>query len=155
MTPEPAFTPASGAIGEGRHLFPIRVYYEDTDFSGRVYHANYLRFIERARTEMLRGLDIHQGEIHDGDAGDSLFFVVARMSLEFLRPAKMDDLLIVETRPVKIGAATIELDQIVRREAEILFSARVFIAAVADGKPVRMPKEIRQKLSFAQQAPAS
>jgi acyl-CoA thioester hydrolase len=136
--------PAQGGFADGRHLFPIRVYYEDTDFSGIVYHANYLRFIERARTEMLREKDLHQGEIHSGEA---IFFVVARMNLEFLRPARMDDLLTVETKAVKIGAAVLELDQIVRRDAEILFTARVFIAAVSNGKPCRLPRELREKLA--------
>jgi acyl-CoA thioester hydrolase len=125
------------------HRFSVRVYYEDTDFSGIVYHANYLRFIERARTELLREKDIHQGAIH---AGEKLFFVVARMTLDFMRPARMDDLLTVETRPAKIGAAILELEQIVRRDAEILFSARVFIAVVSDGRPRRLPREIREKL---------
>ena len=83
-------TPAAGIFDGGRHFFPIRVYYEDTDFSGIVYHANYLRFIERARTEMLREKDLHQGDIL---AGEEIFFVVARMNIEFLRPARMDDLL--------------------------------------------------------------
>jgi acyl-CoA thioester hydrolase len=128
------------------HTFSIRVYFEDTDFTGIVYHANYLRFIERARTEMLRDLGFHQGAIHSGESGDALFFVVARMQLEFLRPARMDDLLTIETRPSKISAAVIELEQIVRREEEILFTARVLIAALADGKPRRLPREFREKL---------
>jgi acyl-CoA thioester hydrolase len=128
------------------HTFPIRVYFEDTDFTGIVYHANYLRFIERARTEMLRELGFHQGAIHSGDTGEALFFVVARMQIEFLRPARMDDLLTVATRPLKISAAVIELEQIVRREDEILFTAKVLIAALADGKPRRLPPEIREKL---------
>ncbi len=145
-------TPAIGAFGGGRHLFPIRVYYEDTDFSGIVYHANYLRFIERARTEMLREKDLHQQEIH---AGDALFFVVARMNIVFLRPARMDDLLIVETKAVKIGAAVLELDQIVRRDAEILFTARVFIAALSKGRPCRLPKALREKLSEIAEKAAS
>jgi len=144
----PALTPALGVFTEGSHHFPVRVYYEDTDFSGVVYHANYLRFIERARTEMLRELDIHQSAIHNGDAGEKMIFVVARMNLDFLRPARMDDLLTIETTPVKIGAATIELDQKILRGAEILFTARVFIAAVAQGRPRRLPAEIRQKLTF-------
>jgi acyl-CoA thioester hydrolase len=134
------------------HLFPIRVYYEDTDFSGIVYHANYLRFIERARTEMLREKDIHQGEIH---SGEKLFFVVARMNLDFLRPARMDDLLTVETKPVEIGAAILELDQIVRRDEEVLFTARVFIAAVSNGKARRLPRELREKLAPDPDTPAS
>ncbi len=144
--------PAKGAVGDGRHLFPIRVYYEDTDFSGIVYHANYLRFIERARTEMLREKDIHQGEIH---AGEKMFFVVARMNLEFLRPARMDDLLVVETRAKKIGAAVLELEQVVRRDAETLFTARVFIAALSEGKVCRLPRDLREKLSeFAEISPS-
>ncbi|MGO8740026.1 tol-pal system-associated acyl-CoA thioesterase [Rhodoblastus sp.] len=130
------------------HLFPIRVYYEDTDFTGLVYHANFLRFIERARTEMLRELGFHQGAIHAGENGDALFFVVARMQLEFLKPARMDDLLIVETRPLKVTAATIELEQIVRREADILFTAKVLVAALAGGKPRRLPREMREKLAL-------
>ncbi len=126
------------------HFFSVRVYYEDTDFSGLVYHANYLRFIERARTEMLREKDIHQGEIH---ADGKLFFVVARMTLEFLRPARMDDLLVVETRARKIGAAVLELAQVVRRDDEMLFTAKVFIAALSDGKVCRLPPDIREKLA--------
>jgi len=137
---------------KSKHTFKIRVYYEDTDFSGIVYHANYLRFIERARTELLRERDIHQGAIH---SSEKLFFVVARMNLDFMRPARMDDLLIVETRPAKIGAAILELEQIVRRDDEILFSARVFIAVVSDGKPRRLPREIREKLIPADDTPAS
>ena len=140
-------TSAQGAFG---YFFPIRVYYEDTDFSGLVYHANYLRFIERARTEMLRGLDLHQSEIH---TGNQTFFVVARMTLEFLRPAKMDDLLNVETRTVKVTAATLELDQTVRRDDETLFTARVLIAAVSNGRACRLPREIREKLSSASETP--
>jgi acyl-CoA thioester hydrolase len=140
--------PPQGAFHDGRHVFPIRVYFEDTDFTGIVYHANYLRFIERARTEMLRELGLHQGAIHAGETGEALFFVVARMQLEFLRPARMDDLLTVETRPLKITAAVIELEQIVRRETEKLFTARVLIAALADGKPRRLPPGIREKLAL-------
>ncbi len=146
MPPGPM--PPQGALDDGRHFFPIRVYFEDTDFTGLVYHANYLRFIERARTEMLRELDVHQSAIHAGESGDALFFVVARMQLEFLKPARMDDLLTVETKPLKLTAATIELEQIVRREAEILFTAKVLVAALADGKPRRLPREIREKLAL-------
>ena len=130
----------------------FRARYSETDQMGIVYHANYLRFIERARTELLRERDIHQGAIH---SGEKLFFVVARMNLDFMRPARMDDLLIVETRPAKIGAAILELEQIVRRDDEILFSARVFIAVVSDGKPRRLPREIREKLIPADDTPAS
>ncbi len=150
MPPEPV--PPQGVLSDGHHLFPIRVYFEDTDFTGLVYHANYLRFIERARTEMLRELGVHQGAIHAGETGDALFFVVARMQLEFLKPARMDDLLTVETRPLKISAAAIELEQIVRREAEILFTAKVLVATLANGKPRRLPREIRDRLALKRTA---
>ena len=146
MPPGP--TPPKGALDDGHHLFPVRVYFEDTDFTGLVYHANFLRFIERARTEMLRELGVHQSAIHAGATGDALFFVVARMQLEFLKPARMDDLLTVETRPLRIAAAAIELEQIVRREAEILFTATVLVAAISEGKPRRLPREIREKLAL-------
>lgn len=126
------------------HLFSIRVYYEDTDFSGIVYHANYLRFIERARTEMLRDADLHQREIH---AGEQVFFVVARMAIEFLRPARMDDLLSVETRVLRLTAATLELDQRVKKGDETLFTAKVLIAAVTGGRACRIPREVRERLS--------
>jgi acyl-CoA thioester hydrolase len=131
------------------HKFPIRVYFEDTDFTGIVYHANYLRFTERARTEMLRDLGFQQGAIHAGETGDTLYFVVARMHLEFLLPARMDDLLVVETRTVKVSAAVIELDQLVRRDDDILFTARVHIVALADGKARRLPREMREKLELS------
>jgi acyl-CoA thioester hydrolase len=126
------------------HVFSIRVYYEDTDFSGIVYHANYLRFIERARTELLREADLHQAQIH---AGEQIFFVVARMNIEFLRPAHMDDLLAVETRIERMTAATLELDQSVKKGEEVLFTARVLIAAVAAGRACRIPKDVREKLA--------
>ncbi|MCW2315022.1 acyl-CoA thioester hydrolase [Rhodoblastus acidophilus] len=126
------------------HVFPIRVYYEDTDFSGIVYHANYLRFIERARTELLREFDLRQREIH---AGAQIFFVVARMNIEFHRPAHMDDLLTVETRVERIAAATLDLDQRVKRGEETLFTARVLIAAVSGGRACRIPRDIREKLA--------
>jgi acyl-CoA thioester hydrolase len=145
MPAEPV--PSQGVLSDGRHLFPVRVYFEDTDFTGVVYHANYLRFIERARTEMLRDLGLHQGAIHAGERGDALFFVVARMQLEFLKPARMDDLLTIETRPLKITAATIELAQCVRRGDEILFNAKVLIAAISNGKACRLPAEVRQRLA--------
>ncbi len=138
--------PAQGEFSDGVHRFPIRVYYEDTDFSGIVYHANYLRFIERARTEMLREMDFHQGEIH---AGEQAFFVVARMNIEFLRPARMDDLLTVETRVERVTAATLDLDQRVKKGEEILFTARVLIAAVSGGRACRIPREMREKLAPA------
>ena len=128
------------------HLFPVRVYYEDTDFSGVVYHASYLRFMERGRTEMLRALGVEQGAVHAGAAGDVFGFAVRAMSVEFLKPARMDDLLTIETVPRAVGGATLELAQRVLRGDEVLITAEVRIACVAHGKPARIPKHVREKL---------
>lgn len=124
---------------EGRvHLLPVRVYYEDTDFSGAVYHANYLKFCERARSDCLRLLDIHHSELH-GTAS----FVVRRMVCDFLKPALIDDLLEVETRFGEFGGARMELSQSVLRAKEKLFEAQVRVVLVdAQGKPKRLPPEM-------------
>ncbi|MDB5651988.1 MAG: tol-pal system-associated acyl-CoA thioesterase [Hyphomicrobiales bacterium] len=132
---------------EQPHHHPVRVYYEDTDFSGVVYHASYLRFLERGRTEMLRDLDIHQGAIHAGDTAARFGFAVRAMTIEFLKPARMDDLVIVESTPREIGGASLELDQRILRGDEVLVTARVRIACVAEGRPARIPMEIRSKLA--------
>ena len=100
----------AGRIEGKVHVLPIRVYYEDTDFSGAVYHANYLKFCERARSDCLRLLDIHHSELH-GTAS----FVVRRMVCDFLKPALIDDLLEVETRFGEFGGARMELSQSVLR----------------------------------------
>ncbi len=123
----------------------IRVYYEDTDFSGVVYHASYLRFMERGRTELLRDLGIHQQAIHAGDA--PFAFVVRAMSIEFLKPALMDDTLVIETKARDVKGASAILDQRVLRGAETLVCAEVKVAAVARGKPIRLPAQMREKLS--------
>ena len=121
------------------HHFPVRVYYEDTDFSGVVYHASYLRFMERGRTEMLRAAGIEQANLDFG-------FAVRAMQIEYLKPARMDDELTIETTTRAIGGATLDLDQRVLRGAEVLVTASVRIACIAEGRPARMPKEIRAKL---------
>jgi acyl-CoA thioester hydrolase len=126
--------------------FEVRVYYEDTDFSGVVYHASYLRFMERGRTELLRALGFSQGEIMAGKAGEVFGFAVRAMSVEFLKPARMDDLLTIETRADAIGGASMDLDQRVLRGDEVLITAKVRIACVANGKPARIPKAVREAL---------
>ena len=97
------------------HAFPVRVYYEDTDFSGVVYHASYLRFMERGRTEMLRDRGVSQGASLGSEPGERFGFVVRAMSVDFRRPARMDDLLTVETEIVELGGASMELAQRVMR----------------------------------------
>ena len=130
------------------HIFPVRVYYEDTDFSGVVYHASYLRFMERARTEFLRELGIHQQAIFDGAHGDIFGFAVRRMEIDFLKPARMDDMLSVETSAAAIGGASIDLAQRIRRGEELLIAAKVRVACIADGRPKRLPSWVREKLAL-------
>ena len=128
----------AGRIEGKVHVLPIRVYYEDTDFSGAVYHANYLKFCERARSDCLRLLNIHHSELH-GTAS----FVVRRMVCDFLKPALIDNLLEVETRFGEFGGARMELSQTVLRAKEKLFEAQVTVVLVdAGGKPKRLPPEM-------------
>lgn len=127
-------------------LFPVRVYYEDTDFSGVVYHASYLRFLERGRTEFLRAHGIHHTALFDAEAGAPLAFAVRKMGIEFLRPACMDDELTIETRIAKIGGASIEMAQRILRDKEPLVVANVRIAAVVKGRAQRLPQTILTKL---------
>ena len=133
------------------HLFPVRVYYEDTDFSGAVYHANYLRFMERGRTELLRSLGVHQGQALGAAHGEAFGFVVRRMEIDFLKPARMDDELIVETTPMNVGGASIDLNQRVLRDGEVLVTAQVRVGCVVGGRAGRLPAEVRRKLGHSAQ----
>lgn len=129
-----------------QHQISVRVYYEDTDFSGVVYHASYLRFMERGRTELIRDLGIEQRELFDGDA--ALGFAVRRMLIDFVRPAVMDDLLTVETKPTLARGATMELDQRILRGEEVLVTAQVKVACVGGGKARRIPDVLRHRLGL-------
>ena len=124
--------------------YQVRVFYEDTDFSGYVYHANYLKYCERARSDYLRVIGIDQNAMFaSGDA-----FVVRRMDCEFLRPAKFEDVLEVETKLVEMGGARFELAQLVKRGAEEIFSAKVTVAIIgAGGRPQRISAELMAKFS--------
>jgi acyl-CoA thioester hydrolase len=125
------------------HRFSVRVYYEDTDLAGIVYYANYLRFIEGARSEMLRELGVDQK--HMKEAG--VVFSVRRLEADYVRAAKYDDLLDVETELNAIKGASITLNQRVMRGGDLVFDAVVTIACIAQsGKPTRIPADIRQKL---------
>lgn len=125
------------------YSFPIRVYYEDTDFSGAVYHANYLRFFERARTELLRDFGVDQVALFDKDG---LGFVVRTAHIDYLRPARMDDSLHVETRFAQLGRASIDLEQVLRRGAETLTRGKIRLGLVAQGRPRPIPAGIYAKL---------
>ncbi len=128
------------------HRLAVRVYYEDTDFSGVVYHASYLRFLERGRTEFLRALGIEHWGIFGNRRADGFHFVVRAMSIEFLKPALMDDELRVETHPSATRGASIDMTQKIRRGCEVLLTAKVRIAVVAGGKARRIPAGILAKL---------
>jgi acyl-CoA thioester hydrolase len=124
---------------------PVRVYWEDTDAGGVVYHASYLRFMERGRTEFLRERGIHQSALQQ-EAG--LIFVVADMTIRFRRPAKIDDQLVVETTVAKeSGGASLALTQKVLRGSDVLVEADVTCAVISrDGKPMRIRADVRAKL---------
>lgn len=126
------------------HRFEVRVYYEDTDLAGIVYYANYLKFIERARSEWVRGLGVDQARLR-AEAG--LVFAVRRVEADYLRPAVFDDLLGVTTELVELGGARIVLDQAVWRGEERLFAARVVLVCLgADGRAARLPMGVRAAL---------
>jgi acyl-CoA thioester hydrolase len=137
----------SGSLLGGVHHLLIRVYYEDTDFSGVVYHASYLRFLERGRTELLRAQGHAQGALHQEMEG--LAFVVRRMTIDFARAARMDDVLTVVTRPGEVRGASVLLLQEVRRADEVLVTAEVQVAAVRAGRAVRIPDGLRAALERA------
>jgi acyl-CoA thioester hydrolase len=126
------------------HKLSVRVYYEDTDFSGFVYHASYLRFMERGRTELLRELGLLQRDLASSEPASARFFVVRRMEIDFRQPALMDDLLFVETRLETIGGASLTMRQEIRRDDALLSAARVMVALVSNGKPRRLPAPIRE-----------
>ena len=136
--------PRDGVIRDGAYLYPVRVYYEDTDAAGIVYHANYLKFAERARTEMLRRLGIEQERLR---AETGLSLVVRRGTLEFRAPARLDDDLVVVTTLRALRQASLELDQDVRRDGESLVLLSFQVAAIGrNGRPQRLPAALRAAL---------
>ena len=129
------------------HRFSCRVYYEDTDLAGIVYHANYLKFIERARSEMVREAGISQTALK---VGSGLVFAVRRMELDFRTPARFEDDLIVLPDLKALKGASFDLDQVVMRGKDLLFQASVQVVCMtAEGRAARIPADIRQKLVSA------
>ncbi len=134
------------------HHFPLRVYYEDTDLAGIVYYANYLKFIERGRSEYVRALGIDQVELKEGRG---LVFAVRRVEADYLSPARFDDRLEVLTAIGQIGGARLVMAQRVMRGEEILFTAQVTLVLMSlEGRPVRIPADIRARLEEAGGGPA-
>ncbi len=121
------------------HRLQVRVYYEDTDFSGRVYHASYLRFMERGRTEWLRANGFENGALA---SATGLTFVVRSLRIDYLAPALMDDIVIVETRVASLRGAIVEFDQILSRGETILSKASVEVVTLRGSRPVRPPRSL-------------
>jgi acyl-CoA thioester hydrolase len=126
------------------HSFPLRVYYEDTDAAGMVYHANYLKFAERGRSEMLRSFGFPHRKL---GAEDGVGFAVRRCLIEYLAPARLEDALVVDTTLSAIGAATLQLRQRIRRGGELLADLDILVACIgSDGRPRRLPGALRAML---------
>lgn len=145
--------PPSGRFDGPCHLYPVRVYFEDTDLSGVVYHANYLRWFERARSDMLRLLGVDQRRAHETGEGA---YAVSDLAIRYLVPARLDDVLIVRTRTLAVGAATCRIVQEAWRGGTLLASSKVVAAFVApNGRPRRQPREwiasFRQLIEAEQQ----
>lgn len=132
---------AGELTGQG-HILRQRVYYEDTDFSGVVYHARYLHFLERGRTDCIRLMGVSQGTLFEEDT-EGLAFVVHRMEIDFKLPARMDDILTISTVTEKAGGAKMILRQTIERDGTLLIEARVVIAVVnLKGRPRRLPEAL-------------
>ena len=137
-------TPTSGAFIGLEHQLPVRVYYEDTDFSGVVYHANYLRFFERGRTDALREIGVHHTEL----LADGCAFVVRRLEIDFQRPAKIDDALLVRTSFASARGARMIITQSITRDGVILAMANVEAAMIGlDGRPRKFTSTMMARLS--------
>jgi acyl-CoA thioester hydrolase len=131
------------------HVLPVRVYFEDTDFSGLVYHASYVRWCERGRSDFLRLLGNDHAQLISGATGrEPSAFVVRRMTLDYMKPARIDDVLEIETRAKSMTAASLVLTQIIRRGGQQLFEAEVMVVLVSQsGKPLRLGAEIKAALA--------
>ena len=138
-----------GEIRDGRHHMQVRVYFEDTDALGMVYHANYLRFMERGRTNYLRLLGTSQRELFEDVQEDAsgFGFVVRSMTIDFFKAALMDDVLDIITMPQEVKGASITLVQQCKRGDDLIVEARVRVAFVSAGKAQRIPQRLREAMS--------
>jgi len=134
-----------GELRDGRHVLTVRVYYEDTDFTGIVYHANYLRYMERGRSSYLRLIGADHRALFEETAKEApgFAFVVRSMTIDFLSPARMDDVLDVVTEPHEVKGASAAVHQRVMRGEELLVEAHVRVAFVSGGRARPIPKPLR------------
>lgn len=138
MTAAEILKPASGRFQDGVHQFPVRIYFEDTDLSGLIYHANYLRYMERARSDMLRLAGIDQQGAQQAGEG---VYAVADLRISYKRPARLDDDLLVVSKVLEIRAATCSIHQTVMCDGQILTDGEVTVAFLSrGGRPKRQPK---------------
>jgi len=141
----------SGLIAEGRHWYALRVFYEDTDAAGIVYYANYLRFVERARTEMMRLLGYEHSALREATGVN---WTVRHCAVDYRRPARLDDLLLVDSVVTALGGGSLDIAQTVRKGSEILVVATLKLACMRpDGRPARLPAGVRESLSRVANAP--
>ena len=148
MTESEKWPGLAGRLIEGGHVLPVRVYFEDTDFSGVVYHGAYVRFMERGRSDYLRCLGVGHDALDRGEHGEAMAFAVRRLAIEYLKPARIDDVLEVETRPGELGGARIVLQQTIRRGDEVLVTAEVTVVMInAAGQARRLPDTVRAVLT--------
>ena len=132
----------SGMLTPSGHRLAARVYFADTDFSGVVYHARYLEFLERGRSDFLRMAGVHHTELADGKHGERIVWVVRRMEIDFRSPARMDDILTIDTSTQEISGARIVMAQHLKRGEDVLVEAKVEAAIIGEsGRPKRFPKE--------------
>lgn len=138
--------PHSGLIKDGEHILPIRVYYEDTDAGGIVYHANYLKYMERGRSDMLRLLGVDQGVMLEFNQPGDVQFVLRRAEVDYLGSAKLDDELTVHSRVIKMSGASFVIGQEVRRNGELLNKGLMKIGVLGhNGRPIRIPDRLKEK----------
>lgn len=137
--------PSAGRFDGRLHLLPVRVYYEDTDFSGIVYHANYLRFFERGRSDFLRVAGVHHNEL--AAAAEPTAFAVNKMTLEFQKPARIDDALVVRTAFETMRGPRIFIAQQITRGEDVLVKAAVEVCCISlTGRPKKPPPMLLERL---------
>lgn len=138
----------AGRIEGSRHVLPVRVYFEDTDFSGLVYHASYLRWCERGRSDFLRLMGVSHSDLIAPQSGEPAAFVVRRLEIDYLRPARIDDILLIATDCREIGGAHLTLAQTVSRSGTTLCKVTVKVVLISQGgKPLRLPPAAREALA--------
>ncbi len=140
----------AGTLQIDSHTLNQRVYFEHTDFSGVVYHARYLDFLEHGRSDYVRLLGVHHSGMRDGAYGESLAFAVHRMEIDFRRAARIDDVLTVETDRGTLNGLRLTFDQRIKRDEDLLLTAKVTVVLInPDGKPRRYPAEMLKQLGVA------